>query len=203
MLHQQTLEQVESAKYLGITITDNLEWGQHVSEISSKATKTLGFLRRNLALAPQHTKKVAYQTLVRPQLEYAVPIWHPYNETETKKVEKVQKTAGRWVCRRWHNKSSVDDMLNDLDWPSLEDHRLKSSLTFFYKIHSGTVSLDKDKYLTPEPRLRSTRASHDSHTQDTCPIVIHSFFPRTIPLWNSLPSSMVASKTMEEFKALI
>ena len=147
-LLQQTLEQVESTKYLGITITDNLEWGQHVSEISSKANKTLGFLRRNLALAPQHTKEVAYQTLVRPQLEYAAPIWHPYNETETKKVEKVQKTAARWVCRRWHNKSSVDDMLNDLDWPSLEDRRLKSSLTFFYKIHSGTVSLDKDKYLT-------------------------------------------------------
>ena len=77
LLHQQTLEQVESAKYLGITITDNLEWGQHVSEISSKATKTLGFLRRNLALAPQHTKEVAYQTSVRPQLEYAAPIWHP------------------------------------------------------------------------------------------------------------------------------
>ena len=37
-LHQQTLEQVQSAKYLGITITDDLEWGQHVVEISSKAT---------------------------------------------------------------------------------------------------------------------------------------------------------------------
>ena len=60
-------------------------YGQHVSEISSKATKTLGFLRHNLALAHQHTKEVAYQTLVRPQLEYAAPIWHPYNETETKK----------------------------------------------------------------------------------------------------------------------
>ena len=84
--------------------------------------------KRNLALAIQHTKKVAYQTLVRPQLEYAAPIWHPYNETEMKKVEKVQKTAARWVCRRWHNKISVDDILNDLDWPSLEDRRLKSSL---------------------------------------------------------------------------
>ena len=41
------------------------------AEISSKATKTLGFLRLNLALAPRHTKEVAYQTLVRPQLEYA------------------------------------------------------------------------------------------------------------------------------------
>ena len=45
-LHQQRLEQVQSAKYLGITISDDLDWGQHISEISSKATKTLGFLRR-------------------------------------------------------------------------------------------------------------------------------------------------------------
>ena len=42
-LHQRSLEQVQSVKYLGITITYNLEWGQHVSEILSKATKTLGF----------------------------------------------------------------------------------------------------------------------------------------------------------------
>ena len=171
--------------YNVVTYND-LEWGQHVSGISSKATKTLGFLRRNLALAPQHTKEVAYQTLVRPQLEYAAPIWHPYNETETKKVEKVQKTAARWVCRRWHNKSSVDDMLsNDLDWPSLEDRRLKSSLTFFNKIHSGTVSLDKDKYLTPAPRLRSTRASHDlqyTRCMSYSDALENSFFPRTIPL---------------------
>ena len=68
-------ENVQSAKYLGITITDNMDWGQHVSEISSKATKTLGFLRRNLAFAPRSTKEVAYKTLVRPKLEYAAPIW--------------------------------------------------------------------------------------------------------------------------------
>ena len=54
-LHQQILEQVQSAKYLGLTITDNLDWGQHISEITCKATKTLGFLRRNSALAPRHT----------------------------------------------------------------------------------------------------------------------------------------------------
>ena len=161
-LHQQTLEQVRSAKYLGLTITDDLEWGQHISEISCKATKTPGFLRRNLALAPRQTKEVSYKTLVCTQLDYAAPIWHPYNETEAIKVEKVQKTAARWTCRRWHNRSSVDDMLDELEWPSLEDRRVKSSLTSFYNIHSGTVSLDKDRYLTPAPNLRSTRASHES-----------------------------------------
>ena len=77
-LHQQTLENVQSVKYLGITITENMDWGQHISDISSIATKTLGFLRRNLAFAPRGTKEVAYKTLVRPQLEYAAPIRSPY-----------------------------------------------------------------------------------------------------------------------------
>ena len=30
-LHQQRLEQVQSAKYLKITISDDLDWGQHIS----------------------------------------------------------------------------------------------------------------------------------------------------------------------------
>ena len=30
-----------------------------------------------------------------------------------------------------------------------------------------------------------------------------SFFPRTIPMWNCLPSSVVSSKTTGEFKAQI
>ena len=66
LLHNQTLENVQPAKYLGITITDSMDWGPYLSEISSKATKTLGFLRRNLAFVPRSTKEVAYKTLVQP-----------------------------------------------------------------------------------------------------------------------------------------
>ena len=102
------------------------------------------FLWHNLALAPLHTKEGAYKTLVRPQLEYAAHILHPYHETQITQVEKVQRTAARWTCRRWRNAPSLGDMLDELDWPSLEARREQSSLTF-YKIHSGTVSLDKDK----------------------------------------------------------
>ena len=44
---------------------DDLDWGQHISEISAKATKTFGFLRRDLAFAPRPTiKEVSYKTLV-------------------------------------------------------------------------------------------------------------------------------------------
>ena len=82
-------------------------------------------------------------------------------------MEKVERTAAMWTCRRWRNTSSVGDMLDELEWPSLETRRGgggggQSSLAFFYTIYSGTVSLDKDTYLTPAPNLRRTRASHES-----------------------------------------
>ena len=47
-----------------------------------------------------------------------------------------------------------------LEWPSLEARRDRSSLLLFHKIHSGAVSIEKDKYLTPAHSLKSTRASH-------------------------------------------
>ena len=111
---------VQSAKYLGITITENMDWGQHISDVSSKASKTLGFLHRKLAFAPRSTKEAAYETLVRPKLEYAAPIWSPYCKTQIQQVEKVQRTAAHWTCRRWHNTSYVGERLGELQWPNLE-----------------------------------------------------------------------------------
>ena len=119
---------------------------------------------RNLVFAPRHTKEIVYKTLVRLKLQSAAPIWHHYHmhKTQIGQVERVQRTAARWTCMRWRNTSSVCDLLDELEWPSLETRREQSSLSFFYNIHSGTVSLDKDKYLTPAPNLRKTRASHES-----------------------------------------
>ena len=139
-----------------------MDWGRHISDISTKATKTLGFLRRNLAFAPKSTKEVAYKTLARPKLEYAAPIWSPYSKLQINQVEKVQRTAAHWTCRRWRNTSSVREMLDELEWPSLEARRNRSSLLLFHKIHSGTVSIEKDKYLNTAQSLKSTRASHSA-----------------------------------------
>ena len=68
--------------------------GKHISEISLKATKTLGSLRRNLAFAPRCTKEVAYKTLVWPKLEYAEPIWSQINWVEKVRGQQPIGPAG-------------------------------------------------------------------------------------------------------------
>ena len=74
-LEGNDLENVESMKYLGVTITSDLRWHTHVSNVCTKANRTLGFLRKNLHSCPQKVKEAAYKGLVRPVLDYSSWVW--------------------------------------------------------------------------------------------------------------------------------
>ena len=97
-------------------------------------------------------------------------------------------------------------MLDELEWPSQEASREQSSLTFFHKIHSDTMSLNIDRYLTP--MTSSIQTSSSKLNSNQCrryqaysDALKNSFFPRTITQWNTLPSSVVDANTAKEFKA--
>ena len=96
-LEGTVLDNVENIKYLGVTITNDLEWNTHVSNICTKATRTLGFLRRNLSACPQDVKESAYKGLVHPVLEYGSSVWDPSSILLQEELEKVQKRAARFV----------------------------------------------------------------------------------------------------------
>ena len=55
-----TLKKVSSTPYLGVSISENLEWGDHISKIASKANSTLRFLSINLKTCPSKLKEIAY-----------------------------------------------------------------------------------------------------------------------------------------------
>ena len=77
-LHDTMLDSVSSAKYLGVTISDDLSCSTHIDNITKSPNQTLGFLKRNMRVHNKDLKSVAYKTLVRPQLEYASIVWSPH-----------------------------------------------------------------------------------------------------------------------------
>ena len=95
-LEGTVLENVNSIKYLGVTITNDLKWNTHVTNICTKANRTLGFLRRNIFSYPNDVKEAAYKGLVRPVLEYGSSVSDPHTKGLQEELEKVQNRAARF-----------------------------------------------------------------------------------------------------------
>ena len=111
-LHGQSLESVSSTKYQGCRFTSDLRWNDHVNNICNMANRTIGFLKRNLNIGSTKVKENAYQTLVRPIVEYASPVWDPYLKTEIDRLEMVQRRGARYVFNKHDNHSGVNLMLH-------------------------------------------------------------------------------------------
>jgi len=196
-----TLMEEHSTKYLGVQLQSNISWKDHINIKTKKANNMLGFLRRNLKNSNSDTKTKAYISMVRPHLEYCCTVWSPHHQNQIKQVEMVQRRAARFVSNRYRNTSSVQDMLTNLNWESLETRRKKIQLTLLYKITNNLIDINPKDYL--QKTNSRTRASHQQKylpysTKTDC--YKHSFFPNTIPLWNRLPASVAEAPSLASFK---
>ena len=182
------LQYTNNHTYLGIDICNNLSWNKHINRIASSASRSLGFIKRNLYSCPKHIKATAYLTLVRPLLEYSSSVWDPHSQDLINKLERVQRRAARFVVNDYSRHSSVSDMLNQLGWSSLETRRTANRLNTLHKARLGLLSLPIDDLL--QPVHRPSRHLHPNayqllQTNKDC--YKFSFFPRTVKDWNSLP----------------
>ena len=197
-LNGHILKHVECTKYLGVKISKDLRWNDHVEYITAKATNTLNFLRRNIQIGNSRIKAIAYKTLVRPQLEYCQTVWDPYTNELKHKLEMVQRRAARFAFRNYNSTSSVGSMLAKLQWESLEHRRKIARLETFYKIKNNLVEIPMT--------LQLNRHSHSENSQTyAVPYARNdyykmSFFPRTARDWNALLNNVVTIETKEPFK---
>ena len=110
-IHNQKLNVKTEAKYLGMTISIDLSWSRHVDNVTKKTNSTMGFFKRNIRSAPQAAKDTAYQTFVRPIVEYAATTWAPFTGTANDKIEMVQRRTARFVTNDYGLTSSVTEMI--------------------------------------------------------------------------------------------
>ena len=160
-MHGQVLEAVDHAKYLGLEISHDLNWNTHIQNVTTKDNSTQGFVCRNIQTKHQGIRQTAYTTLVRPQLEYASPVWSTYTQPNINKVEAVQHRTARWVTNDYSSYSSVTQMINSLGRRSLEQRRADMCLILFYKIVYGLVAIPLPTYI--QRQVRMTRTMHPMH----------------------------------------
>ena len=80
---------------LGVTISANLKWNEHVSDLCKRGFVKIWMLRRLKKIGA--TKEILldlYYKHIRSILEYAAPVWHPGLSNHNKiDLERVQKCS--------------------------------------------------------------------------------------------------------------
>ena len=116
-LNDTILQDVKSNPYLGLNISSDLKWSNHVNSVCKKASSTLGFIKRNLKHCPETTRHMAYVSLVRSVLEYGATIWDPYLQCDINRLEKVQRRAARFITGDYTSRTPgcMTNMLESLN----------------------------------------------------------------------------------------
>ena len=105
-------------------------------------------------------------------------------------------------------KSNINNLYEELAWPTLHQRRLNHSLCMMFKIING----DAPSYLLDllpstvgnrsdyTKKLRSANNIDDPLTKDSLQSLRRSFFPRTIHEWNSIDHSTRNAMNLNSFK---
>lgn len=183
---------------LGVTVTHNLSWSEHIAKIVKKANTRLYLLNKAFTNSSPETFCKLYKTFVRPVLEYANNVWYPVLIRDQKLLEAVQRRATR--LKYGYHRPEYETRLSILKLPTLETRRVRGDMILTYKILHRTDSTLQGLFeLREDTRLRGHSLTIRREEFRT-PQRQYYFSVRVFHQWNSLPDSLVSCDSVGSFK---
>ncbi len=110
------IPQTDSVKYLGVTIDKDLNWKAHTEQVRRKSLAALSTIKRSSSFLPSNTRKLLFNSLVRPRLDYCSVVWHSCNSTISKRIERIQNYGKP-------PRTSSSPLRDQLGWTTLQERR--------------------------------------------------------------------------------
>ena len=198
-----SLTRAHHHKYLGVTLTSDLSWSLHITNICKKTRKQTGLLYRNFyRFADPSIMLKLYTSLVRLHTEYASIIWDAHLSKDILALENTQKFALRVCLKNW--RADYDLLLDQAHLPRLSSRRKFLKLCLLYTIFSqGRLSIMTPRLLGGlHPILTDSKTLCNSllYMPELTDYFKYSFFPSSIETWNSLHFDVASKNTLLSFK---
>ncbi|XP_074658653.1 uncharacterized protein LOC141911564 [Tubulanus polymorphus] len=200
-LQGNVIKTLEHKRDLGITIDDTLNFKRHVNDVVLKANRVLYTIKRTINVRDSKAFVLLYKSLVRPILDYNNPIvWSNISLSEIDKLESIQGRATRMIVNV--KNLPYEERLKYLKIPCLTYRRLRYDMIETFKLVTNVYSTDNDIIML-DARRRFTRGHPYKLEKRRCRknIRLKYFTNRIINYWNSLPTEVVETPSVNSFKA--
>ena len=196
-LNNSPLPAVDTESDLGVVISSNWKWNDHIDKSISKANSCIAWVTRSVISRSPKVMINIYKSLIRPHLEYCVQLWSPSpvhgNWGTIMEIEHVQRRFTRLIDGE--GLRTYEDRLRNLKLTTLVERRARGDLIEMYKIVSGKCRYGNNLF-----RLSRNGSKLVARPGDGAPQK-HGFFSmRVLPYWNKLPMHVRTSETVEGFK---
>ena len=184
------LTRVDNKKDLSVITSSTFSWELHINSVISKANKILGVLKRTCCqLTDMKTRRTLYLSLVKSQLSFAPEVWFAANNDQlSKRVERVQRRATRWIMMSIRGELSYKERLSALNLLPLSFDRKIKDLVFLYKALFGYVNVNVSNYVSfvSHGRLRLSNSSKYILQIQICRTNTFQspYYNRVVKVWN-------------------
>jgi hypothetical protein len=201
-LSNTPIKRVPHHKHLGLTISDDLTWKEHITTICDKANRKLGLLRPLKYKLNRLSLEQIYKGFIRPMLEYGDIIWQSPSLL-LDSFERVQLNAARIVTGATARCSS-QGLYDETSWEPLSNRREFHRLMLYFKILNNKAPQYLIDLLPNRVNERTNYALRNRNQLDIpvarINILANSFFQAGARLWNDLANDKKALPSVPAFK---
>ena len=196
---------VEKHKHLGITISHDLKFKEHINQIIKKVNKTLSPVYPLAKFLPRTILNQIYTTYVRPHFDYCDIIYDGHITANDKlRLERLQNRAARLVTGTLL-RTPTDKLTNDLGWNSLETRRKINKIVFFHNLLNNPSVPQFIRNVVPETRENNMPRALRHPERIRVPRhrtlgFKKSFLLNSIQQWNRLPQNVRDIVPKKKFK---
>ena len=131
--------QETSSNYLGVTLSSDLTWHNHIDNMIAKINQRLGVLRRVKKFLDLDTRCVLYTSLILPLFDYGDTIWGDKNNSILmNSLQVLENKAAKIILNQLPRYSSTK-ALEELKLTTLTTRRHNHRCTFIYKCMNGLI----------------------------------------------------------------
>ena len=197
ILDDNILQVVESEKDLGLTVSCDLKWDEHIKNSLCKANRMIAWISRNVICKGKEVMKNIYTCLIRPHIEYCVQLWSPVvghgNWDIIYKLEKVQQKFTNLINDI--GTLTYGARLAALDLTTLAERRIRGDLIETFKIVRNLVNYGQNIFVLSRSGLKILSKGLNVSTHRK-----HFLSERIIQYWNVLPNFVKQSNNVKCFK---
>ena len=194
---------VESHKHLGLTLSYDGKWTDHIHNVKTSAAKVLGIMRKLKFSFSRNALNQIYFSYLLPVLEYASIVWDGCAAHNSDILDKIQNEAARIVTGLTRS-VSLNKLYKECGWLSLAERRRQQKLSFMFKAHSDLLPSYISDLMPPLVRNISNYPLRNMNNYSVpfarTEIFKKSCIPSAIALWNAADNSLKDSNTLHSFK---